>query len=157
MQILYVKKLQFLGYQQHTYAIIGTIHRYSNNCFQHIFINNNHWILVKIRASTLNIHYTIYDSNKLTMKKLPNDTIQLLTNIINVKHLLYSYVNVMQQRDSASCELFIIACAIDITFELNPKKIIYNVSQMRLHLHDNINNKTISPFFKYSHSKTLYK
>jgi hypothetical protein len=29
MQILYVQKLQKLGYQQHTYAIIRTIHRYS--------------------------------------------------------------------------------------------------------------------------------
>jgi hypothetical protein len=94
MQILHVQKLQLLGYQQHTYAIIGTIHRYLTNCLQHIFINNNHWILVKIHASTLNLHYTIYDSNKLT-KKLPNDTIQLLTNIINVKNLLYSYANVM--------------------------------------------------------------
>ncbi len=26
MQILYVQKLQLLGYQQHTYTIIGTIH-----------------------------------------------------------------------------------------------------------------------------------
>jgi hypothetical protein len=31
MQILYVQKLQLLGYQQHTYAIIGTIHRYLTN------------------------------------------------------------------------------------------------------------------------------
>jgi hypothetical protein len=37
MQILYVKKLQLLRYQQHTYAIIGTIHRYLTNCLQHIF------------------------------------------------------------------------------------------------------------------------
>jgi len=80
MQILYVQKLQSLIYQQHTYVIIGTIHRSLTNCFQHIFINNNHWILVKIQASTLNLHYT----NRPTMKKIPNDTIQLLTNIINV-------------------------------------------------------------------------
>jgi hypothetical protein len=32
MQILYVQKLQLLKYQQHTYAIIGTIHRYLTNC-----------------------------------------------------------------------------------------------------------------------------
>jgi hypothetical protein len=88
MQILYLKKLQLLGYQQHTYVVIGTIHRYLPNCFQHIFINNNHWILVKIHASTLNLHCIMYDSNRLTTKKLPNDTIHLLTNIINVKHLL---------------------------------------------------------------------
>jgi hypothetical protein len=90
MQILYVQKLQLLGYQQHTYAIIRTIHRYLTNYFQHIFINNIHWILVKIHTSTLNLNCTIYDSNILTTKKLPNDTIQLLINIINVKHLLYS-------------------------------------------------------------------
>jgi hypothetical protein len=32
MQILYVQKLQLLGYQQHTYTIIGTKHRYLTNC-----------------------------------------------------------------------------------------------------------------------------
>jgi hypothetical protein len=43
MQILYVQKLQSLGYQQHTYAIITTsIHRYLTNYLQHAFINNNH-------------------------------------------------------------------------------------------------------------------
>jgi hypothetical protein len=93
MQILYVQKLKLLGHQQHTYAIIGTIHRYLTNSTY--FQNNNHWILVQIITSTLNFHYIIYDSNKSTTKKLPYDTIQLLTNIINVKHLLYSYANVM--------------------------------------------------------------
>jgi hypothetical protein len=89
------------------------------------------------------------------MKKLPNDTIQLLTNIINVKYLLYSYANVMQQPDSSSCKLSTITYATDITFELNLEKSIYNVPQMRSHLHNNINNKTISPFTKYSRSNTL--
>jgi hypothetical protein len=121
MQILYVQKLQSLIYQQHTYVVVGTIHRSLTNCFQHIFINNNHWILVKIQASTLNLHYTVYDSNRPTMKKIPNDIIQLLTNIINVRHLLYSYANVMQQLDNSSCGLFTITYATNITFELNPK------------------------------------
>jgi hypothetical protein len=62
------------------------------------------------------------------MKKLPNDTIQLLNNIINVKHFLYSYANVMQQLNGLSCGLFTITYAIDITFELNPEQSIYNVS-----------------------------
>jgi hypothetical protein len=92
----------------------------------------------------------------LTTKKLPNNTIQLLTNIINVKHLLYSYANVMQQPNNSSCGLFTIAYATNIAFELNPKKSIYNVPEMQLHLHNNINNKTISPFPKY-HIQTHYK
>jgi hypothetical protein len=46
MQMLYVQKLEMLAYRQHTYIIIGTIHRYLSKCLQHIFINNNHWILV---------------------------------------------------------------------------------------------------------------
>jgi hypothetical protein len=91
------------------------------------FINNNHWILVQIHASTLYLHYTIYDSIRSTIKILPNDTIQLLTNIINVKNLLYSYANVMQQPDNSSCKVFTIAYASDIAFELNPKKSIHNV------------------------------
>ncbi len=69
--------------------------------------------------------------------------------------LLYSYANVMQQLDSSSCGLFTIAYATNITFELNLEKSIYNVPQMQSHLHNNINNKTISPFPKYSHSNTL--
>jgi hypothetical protein len=57
MQILYVQKLQSSGYQQHTYAIITiNIHRYLTNCLQHAFINNNHWILVQIHASTLDLN-----------------------------------------------------------------------------------------------------
>jgi hypothetical protein len=138
--------------QQNTYSIIRTIHRYLTNCLQHIFINKSHWILVQMHASTLDLHYTIYDSNRPTMKNLPNNTIQLLTNIKSVKHLLYSYTNVMQQLNNF-CRLFTIAYVL--TFGLNLKKIIYNVPQMRSHLHHNKNNKIISPFPKYSHSNTL--
>jgi hypothetical protein len=54
-------------------------------------------------------------------------------------------------------QLFTITYVADITFGLNPKQSIYNVPQMRLHLHNNINNKTIYLFSKYSHSNTLYK
>jgi hypothetical protein len=41
--MLYVQKLQSLDYQQHTYVIIGSIHRYLNNYFQHVFINDNEY------------------------------------------------------------------------------------------------------------------
>jgi hypothetical protein len=30
------------------------------------------------------------------IKKKPNDTLQLITNILNIKHLLYEYVDVIQ-------------------------------------------------------------
>jgi hypothetical protein len=63
MQMLYVQKLKMLEYQQHTYAIIGTIHRYLSKCLQHIFINNNHWRFVHIHATTVDLHCIIYDSN----------------------------------------------------------------------------------------------
>ncbi len=53
--------------------------------------------------------------------------------------------------DNSSCKLFTIAYATNITFGLNLEQSLYNVTQMRLHLHNNINNKTISPFPKYSH------
>jgi hypothetical protein len=39
MQMLYVQTLESLRYQQHTYTIIGTIHRYLSKCVQHFFIN----------------------------------------------------------------------------------------------------------------------
>jgi hypothetical protein len=120
MQILYVQKWQLLGYQQHTYTIIRTIHRYLTNCLQHIFINNNHWILVKIHTFTLNPTLHNIWFKQTDNEKLSNDAIQLLINIINVKHLLYSYENVMQQPNSSSCWLFTIAYATNITFEQNP-------------------------------------
>jgi hypothetical protein len=69
--------------------------------------------------------------------------------------LLYAYAHVMQQLDNSSCGLFTIAYAPDIAFEPNPEKSIYNEPQMQSHLHNNINNTTISPFPKYSHSNTL--
>ncbi len=98
MHMLYIQKLPSLDYQQHTYAIIKTTHRYLNNCLQHLFINNNNWILIKMHAFSPNMHCTIYDSSAPMMKKLPHDTIRLSTNIMNAKLLLYKYVNVMQQR-----------------------------------------------------------
>jgi hypothetical protein len=52
-------------------------------------------------------------------KNLPNDTIQLLTKIINIENLLYLYANVMQQSNGSSCELFTITYAINIAFGLN--------------------------------------
>jgi hypothetical protein len=42
MKILYINKLQSIGYEQHTYAIMGMINKIIQNSFQHIFINNNH-------------------------------------------------------------------------------------------------------------------
>jgi hypothetical protein len=116
--------------QQHTYAIIGTIHRYLTNCFQHIFINKNHWILVQMHASTLDLHYIIYDSNRpTTINFLSNGTIQLLINIITVKHLLYSYANAMQHLNN-SCGIFTITYVADMTL-----KNIYNVPQIWSCLH----------------------
>jgi hypothetical protein len=55
MQIWYVQKLQSLRYQQHTYTSMRIMHIYLTNFFQHVFINNNHWILVQIHASTLDL------------------------------------------------------------------------------------------------------
>jgi hypothetical protein len=76
--MLYVQKLQPLGYQQHTYTMIGIVNKYLSKGTQNIFINNKHWILVQIHASTPNLHYTIYDSITAATKKLSDDTIQLL-------------------------------------------------------------------------------
>jgi hypothetical protein len=69
MQILCVEKLQSLGYEQHTHAIIGKKCTCAKKCLQHIFINNDHWILPKIYMSTPNLHYKIYDSHMPMMKK----------------------------------------------------------------------------------------
>jgi hypothetical protein len=95
MQILYKNILECIGYEQHTYAIIGTIKKIIKNSLQHLFINNNHWILVRIHTSMPNSHCMIYDSNKPLTRELPNDIIQLLKNLTIVEHLLYKYANVI--------------------------------------------------------------
>jgi len=61
MKILYKDKLQSLRYEQHIYAIMGTINKIIKKSLQHVFINNNQWILVKIYTSTPYSHCTIYD------------------------------------------------------------------------------------------------
>ncbi len=150
MQMLYVTKLQPLGYKEHTDATLRIIHRYLSKCLQHIFINKSDQILVQIHASTLNLHCTIYDSTTLTMKKLRDDTTQLRIKIINVKHLLYTYVSVMQQPDGSSCGLFTIAYAIDIVVGFNLKQSIYIVQEMWLYFHKNVNNKNKYSFPKHT-------
>jgi hypothetical protein len=125
MQILYVEKLQSLGYEQHTYAIIGKkCTCVKTHILQRIFINNDNWILVKIHMWTPNLNCTIYYSHMSMMKKLPSDTIQLLCKLINVNNLLYTYANVMQQIDDS------ITYAIDIVFGFDPEKSQYVLTQL---------------------------
>jgi hypothetical protein len=52
-------------------------------------------------------------------------------------------------KDSSSCGLFTIAYGADITFVPNLEQSIYNVAQMRLHLHYNINHTNMSTFPKH--------
>ncbi len=149
MQILYVEKLQLLGYEQHTYAIIGKKCTCVKKCLQHIFTNNDHWILVKLHMSTPNLHYKIYDSHMPMMKKLPSDTIQLLCKLINVNNLLYTNANVIQKIDNSSCGVFTIAYATDIAFEFDPEKSQCVLTQMQKKLRNSINNRYIFYFPKY--------
>jgi hypothetical protein len=75
MQMLYSNKLMWRGYEQHTSAIIGRINKMINKSLQHIFIDNNHWVLVKIHTSTLGSHCAIYVLNKPIIVKLPVDMV----------------------------------------------------------------------------------
>ncbi len=142
MQILSIKKLR---YEQHTYVIVGKKCMFVKKYLQHIFINNNHWILVKIHMLIPNLHCIIYDSLMPMMKKLHTDTIQLLCKFINVNNLLYTYANVMQQIDNSSCGVFTITYATNIMFGFDPKKSQYVLTQMRSHLQNSINKNTSIP------------
>jgi hypothetical protein len=64
------------------------------------------------------------------MNKLSYDTIRLLTNIINVEHSLYTYVNIMQRIDYSFSDFFTIIYVTNIAFGLNLEEYIYNVPQM---------------------------
>ncbi len=78
----------------------------------------------------LTFYLTHFKAQRQTFDHLPNDTIQLSINIINLEHLLYKYANAIQQTNNSSCWVFTIAYVIDITFKLNYKQSIYNVPQM---------------------------
>jgi len=78
MQMLYINKLQSIKCEQHTYAIIRRFNKIINKAIQHIFINNNHWILLEIHTSTPCSHCRIYHSKQTIITLLPNDTIELL-------------------------------------------------------------------------------
>jgi hypothetical protein len=130
MQILYVEKLQSLRHEQHTYAIIGKRCTCVKKCLQHIFINDDHWILVKIHMSIPNLYCTTYDSHMPRMKKLLSNTIQLLCKLINMNNLLYTYANVMQQINNSMCDIFTIAYATNIAFGFNLEKSQYVLRQM---------------------------
>ncbi len=87
---------------------MGTIDKIVRKSFQHVFINNNHWILIKINTFALDSHCTIYYSKIPLTQILLHETIQLFFKLTNVEELLYKYANVMQQIDSSSHCLFII-------------------------------------------------
>ncbi len=94
------------------------------NFFQHLFINNNHWILVQIHNSIVpNSFCTIYDLKKPLTRTILNDIIQLLLFLTIVEHSLYKYASVMQQMNSSSQGLFKITYATNITFVIDPEKI----------------------------------
>jgi hypothetical protein len=95
---------------------MGMINKIVQNSLQNTFINNNHWILVKLHTFIPNLHYTIYDSNQPMTRTLPNDIIQLFKKLKKIEQLLYRYANVMQQIDNSSRGLFIIAYATYIKF-----------------------------------------
>jgi hypothetical protein len=93
---------------------MGTINKIIEKSLQHVFINNNHWILVKIYISIFYSYCTIYDSKIPLTNALANDVIQLFFKLTNVEQLLYKYASVMQQINSSSCGIFTISYATNI-------------------------------------------
>ncbi len=133
---------------------MGTINKIIQKSLEHVFINNNHWILVKIYISIPYSHCIVYDSKIPLTNALANDVMQLFLKLTNAEQLLYKYASVMQQINSSLCGLFTIAYATNIAFGIDPKKFKYILSQMQLHFQNNINNKYLFPFPKYPKQNT---
>ncbi len=140
-----LQKITFEGLSQNVIPI-------SRNFQYHHHISKSH----TFKAFTINkyqliigltFYLTYFKAQRQTFNHLPNDTIQLSINIINIEHRLYKYANAIQQTNNSSCGVFTIAYVTDITFRLNYKQSIYNV-------YNNINNKNISRFSK--HQSYLY-
>jgi hypothetical protein len=69
MQIFYENQLKHQGYEEHSYA---------TNSLQHLFINENYWILALIQPNNIHYQAIIYDSKKQQNCLLPHDINQKL-------------------------------------------------------------------------------
>ncbi len=106
------------------------------------FINNNHWILVKIHTSTLNLHCAIYDSHKIAQRHNPI----IMQTYVN--SLLYTC------KCNATNRQLIMWCFHNSIHNKHhvwiwSQKILICLTQMQTHLQKSIKNRYIFPFPKY--------
>ena len=107
---------------------------------------NTHWITVSTLGVTQPSILKVYDS----MRK-PDYGIQMkeiFAALIHAKgpSILLAIENVQQQSDSCSCGLFAIAFATAECFGQDPRRITFDVSQMRSHLQSCLENRMMQPF-----------
>jgi hypothetical protein len=133
MKVLFETKLQHQGYESHQYSIYYENKRFENKCLQCLHENKNHWILVALNPSNTYMPCILHDLKTSHDKILCANTKIKINELINIDNFNYIYTNVMQQHDQSSCDLFGIAYATNIAFNINVKKSKYAISKMRQH------------------------
>ncbi len=108
----------------------------------------NHWFIAFLYLTNKYVQCILYALKTLCEKQNGEYTKLKLSELMNIQHLNYTYVNVMQQPDQSSCGLFTIAYVVDIAFNIYVQKSNYITNEMRQHLNFLKNMKYITSFSK---------
>jgi hypothetical protein len=112
---------------------------------QPVFINGNHWVLISVDRDGEGYCVKIYDSicPDVNTKPIPAEITRVCSLLLG-KYAI-SYAPCMQQPDSVSCGLFVVANMAQI-FNGSDVRFDYDVAAMRNHLLHCLDRKKITPF-----------
>lgn len=107
---------------------------------------NAHWVTVSTLGLTQPSTLKIYDSMRKTNYGIQMK--EIFASLIHAKgpSILLAIENVQQQSDSCNCGLFAIAFATAECFGQDPRRIAFDVLQMRAHLQSCLENRHMQPF-----------
>ncbi|XP_055685660.1 uncharacterized protein LOC129791526 [Lutzomyia longipalpis] len=101
-------------------------------------------------VTTLHENGIIYVYDSLFLQRLDQDSIAFLKTIypesIENDQIELKFEKTFQQNDSLSCGVHAIANSVTLLHNLNPSHMSYNVKEMRKHLYNMLNSKTITMF-----------
>ncbi|XP_055687292.1 uncharacterized protein LOC129792356 [Lutzomyia longipalpis] len=101
-------------------------------------------------VTTLHENGIIYVYDSLFLQRLDQDCIRFLKTIypesIQNDQIELKFEKTFQQNDTLSCGVHAIANSVTLLHNLNPSNISYNVKEMRKHLYNMLNTKTITMF-----------
>jgi hypothetical protein len=88
----------------------------------------------------------LYDSTKHLSRRGVAKLTMLLQRAINVKEIYMEWIEVQQKSNGSFCGLYVIAYAIDIANDIDPKSVRYNEKNMKFHLLYCLDRDMLKPF-----------